>query len=46
MQDAVQAMQTPLSMGVGGTLDCDSGQPLPPPATDDVTEIWVPRIRC
>jgi hypothetical protein len=38
MQDAVQAMQTPLEIGVGGSLDCGSGQPL----TDPLTEIWVP----
>jgi Collagen triple helix repeat (20 copies) len=34
---AVTAMQTPLSMGIGGSLDCGSGQPYTP----EVTEIWV-----
>ena len=34
------AMQTPLNMGIGGTLDCGSGQPLSPYGV--VTEIWVP----
>jgi hypothetical protein len=39
LQDAVTAMQTPLSMGIGGSLDCDTtGQPYTPA----VTEIWVP----
>jgi hypothetical protein len=37
MGEAVIAMQTPLSMGIGGSLDCDSGQPYTP----EVTEIWV-----
>jgi hypothetical protein len=38
LQDALTAMQTPLSMGIGGSLDCGStGQPYTP----DVTEIWV-----
>jgi hypothetical protein len=37
--DAVIAMQTALSMGIGGSLDCGStGQPFTP----EVTEIWVP----
>jgi hypothetical protein len=40
LQDAVVAMQTPLDMGIGGTLDCGSGQPFPPDGI--VTEIWVP----
>jgi hypothetical protein len=35
---AVTAMQTPLNMGIGGSLDCDSTQPYTPA----VTEIWVP----
>jgi Collagen triple helix repeat (20 copies) len=35
---AVTAMQTPLSMGIGGSLDCDSTQAYTPA----VTEIWVP----
>jgi hypothetical protein len=38
LQAAVTAMQTPLSMGIGGTLDCGSAQTYAP----DVTEIWVP----
>ena len=38
LQDAVSAMQTPLNMGIGGTLDCGSAQPYTPV----VTEIWVP----
>ena len=33
-------MHTPLSMGIGGTLDCGSTQP--PSPTGTVTEIWVP----
>jgi hypothetical protein len=37
LADAVSAMQTPLSMGIGGSLDCGSGQPYTP----EVTEIWV-----
>ena len=37
-QDAVSAMQTPLGMGIGGSLDCGSTQPF----TAEVTEIWVP----
>ena len=41
LADAVVAMQTPLNMGIGGTLDCGSGQPFPPDGV--VTEIWVPR---
>jgi hypothetical protein len=40
LADAVVAMQTPLTMGIGGSLDCDSGQPFPPDGV--VTEIWVP----
>jgi hypothetical protein len=38
LADAVSAMQTPLSMGIGGTLDCGSTQTYTP----EVTEIWVP----
>jgi hypothetical protein len=38
LQDAVAAMQTPLSMGIGGSLDCGSAQPFTP----EVQEIWVP----
>jgi hypothetical protein len=38
--DAASAMQTPLSMGIGGSLDCGSTQP--PSPTGTVTEIWVP----
>ena len=40
LAEAVVAMQTPLNMGIGGSLDCDSGQPFPPDG--EVTEIWVP----
>ena len=40
LAEAVVAMQTPLNMGIGGTLDCGSGQPVPPDGV--VTEIWVP----
>ena len=36
--DALTAAQTPLSMGVGSSMDCGSTQP---PA-EVVTEIWVP----
>jgi hypothetical protein len=35
---AEAAMNTPLSMGIGSTLDCGSTQPFSP----TVTEIWVP----
>jgi hypothetical protein len=35
---AAAAMQTPLSMGIGGSLDCGSTQTFSP----TVTEIWVP----
>jgi hypothetical protein len=38
MADAVIAMETSLSMGIGGSLDCGSTQPY----TEVVTEIWVP----
>ena len=38
LQDAVVAMQTPLLMGIGGTLDCGTAQTYTP----EVTEIWVP----
>ena len=40
LADAVVAMQTPLTMGIGGTLDCGSTQPFPPDGV--TTEIWVP----
>ena len=40
LADAVIAMQTPLIMGIGGSLDCGSGQPFPP--NGEATEIWVP----
>jgi hypothetical protein len=40
LAEAVVAMQTPLTMGIGGSLDCGSGQPYPPDGV--VTEIWVP----
>src|SRR5262245_27389488 len=39
LQDAVSALQTPLSMGIGGSLDCGSTQTS---ITGVVTEIWVP----
>jgi hypothetical protein len=38
--DDATALRTPLSMGIGGTLDCGSTQPYPPGGV--VTEIWVP----
>ena len=38
LQDAVSALQTPLSLGIGGSLDCGSAQPYTPA----VTEICVP----
>jgi hypothetical protein len=38
LQDAVTPLRTPLSMGIGGSLDCGSAQPYTP----EVTEIWVP----
>jgi hypothetical protein len=41
LADAEDAMDTPLSMGIGGTLDCGSTVP-PQPYTPEVTEIWVP----
>jgi hypothetical protein len=39
LADAVTAMQTPLSMGIGGTADCVTGSP---PAPPEVTVISVP----
>ncbi|HYH61936.1 MAG TPA: hypothetical protein VD766_08725 [Solirubrobacterales bacterium] len=47
LQAAEDAMDTPLNMGVGGSLDCDLGPtdppaPVPAPVTGAVTEIWVP----
>ena len=33
-------MQTPLNMGIGGSLDCGTAQPFPDGV---VTEIWVLR---
>ena len=42
-QLAEEALDTPRPMGIGGTLDCGSTQPLPPPtAFGAVNEIWVP----
>jgi hypothetical protein len=41
LAEAVMAMQTPLRMGIGGSLDCGSTQPYPPNGV--VTEIWVPQ---
>jgi len=41
LADAVTAMQTPLNMGIGGSLDCGTAQPFPPDGV--VTEIWVPQ---
>lgn len=38
LSDAVTAIQTPLNMGIGGSLDCGSTQTYAP----EVTEIWVP----
>jgi hypothetical protein len=38
LQEARTATQTPREMGVGGTLDCEGGDPAPP----TVTEIVVP----
>ena len=40
LAEAVTAMQTPLGMGIGGSLDCGSAQPYRP--TGIVTEIGVP----
>jgi hypothetical protein len=40
LQDAVTAMQTPLNMGIGGTLDCGGTQAFPPNGV--LTEIEVP----
>jgi hypothetical protein len=40
LPDAVTAMQTPLGMGIGGSLDCGSTQLRPPDGV--VTEIEVP----
>ena len=40
LDDAGTAMRTPLGMGIGGSLDCDSTQVRPPSGT--VSEIWVP----
>jgi hypothetical protein len=39
MGEALVAMQTPLNMGIGGSLDCGAGQPYTPV----VQEIWVSR---
>jgi hypothetical protein len=39
LDDAVTAMRTPISMGIGGTLDCGAGQTS---ATGSVKEILVP----
>ena len=41
LEAAVTALKTPLTMGVGSSLDCGAGQPDPPPV-GVVTEIWVP----
>jgi hypothetical protein len=38
LAEALIAMRTPLSMGIGGSLDCGSDQTYTP----EVTEIWVP----
>jgi hypothetical protein len=38
VNDAIDAMQEPLDMGIGGTLDCGSTQPYSP----TVYEIWMP----
>ena len=39
LEEAVIAMQTPLLMGIGGSLDCGTAQVYTP----EVTEIWVPQ---
>jgi hypothetical protein len=41
LADAVTAMQTPLNMGIGGSLDCGSTQTNPPDGV--VTDIEVPQ---
>jgi hypothetical protein len=41
LADAVIEMQTPLDMGIGGSLDCGTAQPYP--VTGVVTEVWVPQ---
>ena len=38
---AITAMQTPLSMGIGGPLDCGSTQPRRCPGCRRGIEIWV-----
>ena len=38
MDTHVTSIDTPLAMGIGGTLDCDSDQPFSP----TVKQIWVP----
>jgi hypothetical protein len=38
MSTTAASIKTPLSMGVGGSLDCKAGQPYSP----SVTDIWVP----
>ena len=38
LANAVTEMQTPLTMGAGGSLDCGSTQVFGP----DLTDIWVP----
>jgi hypothetical protein len=38
LAQALVAIQTPLSMGIGSSLDCGANQPYTP----EVTEIWVP----
>jgi hypothetical protein len=38
MSTAAASVTHPLGMGIGGSLDCNAGQPYSP----SVTEIWVP----
>ena len=42
LQDAVSALQTPLSMGIGGSLDCGEPTQPSPGSNGEVMEIWVP----
>ncbi len=42
MNTAVTSINSPLNMGIGGSLDCDAGQPYP--AGGVVKDIWVPGV--
>ena len=42
MNTSVTSINSPLNMGIGGTLDCDAGQPYP--AGGVVKDIWVPGV--